>query len=179
LSHIFISYSKKDIAFARTLRERLIAEGFDVWMDEREIAPSAAWWSEIELNIIAAGAVVVIMSPNAKASDWVEREILVAEDPEHRRPIFPVLLAGKVWSRLANLQYAALPPNLEQQQLPAEFVDGLRRVVGTPPGTIPVPAGNALPTVPINARDLARQAQAAPIPPPPPPSRPSASSPGA
>ncbi len=50
MSHLFLSYSKKDIAFARELRERLLAEGFAVWMDETKLVPSERWWKTIEQN---------------------------------------------------------------------------------------------------------------------------------
>ncbi|MBX3066861.1 MAG: SUMF1/EgtB/PvdO family nonheme iron enzyme [Anaerolineae bacterium] len=127
MSHIFISYSKKDIDFARRLRALLQAYGFAIWIDETKLTPSARWWSTIERNIIDAAAVIVIMSPNSKESEWVERELLVAEDPDHRKTIFPVLLAGKVWSRLGNLQATPLPAELNA--LPPEFVQALRQVV--------------------------------------------------
>lgn len=103
MSHIFISYSKQNLAFARYLRALLEGEGFAVWMDETQLPPSARWWKSIEQNIESCAAFVVVMSPNAYESDWVEREILLAEG--RKRPIFPVLLAGEAWSRLANIQY--------------------------------------------------------------------------
>ncbi len=40
MSHIFISYSKTDIDFARQLRSSLQAQGFAVWMDESRLAAS-------------------------------------------------------------------------------------------------------------------------------------------
>jgi len=101
MGHLFISYSKKDIAFARHLRQRLEAQGFAVSIDEQILDPGERWWREIEKSITAADAVIVVMSPNSAASDWVERELLYAE--RLRKPIFPVLLAGESWSRLANI----------------------------------------------------------------------------
>lgn len=118
MAHVFISYSKQDIDFARHLRRLLAAQGFSVWLDESRLAPSSRWWTEIESNIERSAALIVIMSPHARDSDWVEREILYAE--RLNKPIFPVLLSGEDWPRLANLQYAdmrqglnaALPPSL-------------------------------------------------------------------
>lgn len=118
MAHVFISYSKQDIDFARHLRRLLAAQGFSVWLDESRLAPSSRWWTEIESNIERSAALLVIMSPHARDSDWVEREILYAERLD--KPIFPVLLTGEDWPRLANLQYAdmrdglnaTLPPNL-------------------------------------------------------------------
>jgi len=102
MSHIFISYSREDIEFARHIRAQLESEGYQVWMDEQRLHPGSDWWDEIERNIIACSAFVILMSPNSSNSKWVKREILCAED--HHRPIFPVLLAGKMFGRLADLQ---------------------------------------------------------------------------
>ncbi|MBE2271177.1 MAG: SUMF1/EgtB/PvdO family nonheme iron enzyme [Anaerolinea sp.] len=138
MSHLFISYSKKDITFARHLRSRLQDAGFVVWMDETKLVPSERWWPTIERNIITCKAFIVIMSPNSKESDWVEREILVAEDSDHRKPIFPVLLEGKAWSRLGNVQYEDMRAGLSAALRPA-FVDALQQYAPTFTGSLPPP----------------------------------------
>lgn len=101
MSHIFISYSREDSEFARYLRAQLESHGFRVWMDEQRLHPGTDWWDEIEDNIISCSAFMIVMSPNSANSKWVKREILCAED--NHRPIFPVLLAGKIFARLADL----------------------------------------------------------------------------
>ncbi len=126
MAHIFISYSKQDIDFARHLKQLLEARGFTTWLDETRLEPSTRWWTEIEDNIEQCSAFVVVMSPHARESDWVEREILYAE--RLRRPIFPVLLAGESWPRLANLQYADMRAG-QQDELPAMFVRALTATV--------------------------------------------------
>jgi hypothetical protein len=35
MSHVFISYSRKDQLYARMLAEVLRQQGFDVWIDDR------------------------------------------------------------------------------------------------------------------------------------------------
>ncbi len=127
MSHIFISYSKQNIDFARYLRALLEAEGCLVWMDEVRLQPSARWWKEIEESITACAAFIVVMSPEAQESDWVEREILLAE--RLRRPLFPVLLAGDAWSRLANIQYEDCRAGLRAKLSP-RFLEGLKGKVG-------------------------------------------------
>jgi hypothetical protein len=124
MSHIFISYSKQDIDFVRYLRALLEESGFNVWMDEARLTPSARWWRNIEKSIDGCGAFVIVMSPDAYESDWVEREILRAE--KKRRPIYPVLLAGDPWSRLANIQYEDMRTGLRARLSPS-FVSSLKR----------------------------------------------------
>lgn len=134
MPHIFISYSKKDIEFMRYLRAALEAEGFVIWVDEDQLTPSTRWWKIIEQNIEQCAAFVVIMSPNAYESDWVEREILLAENKQ--RPIIPVLLAGEPWSRLANIQHVDMRAGL-RAMLSAHFLDMLRVQL---PAQTPVPS---------------------------------------
>ncbi len=123
MAHIFISYSKQDIDFTRYLRTMLEAEGYAVWVDEARLTPSARWWKAIEQNIVTCSAFVVVMSPNAYESDWVEREILLAE--KEKRPIIPVLLAGDAWSRLANIQHVDMRGGL-RAKLSEHFLNTLK-----------------------------------------------------
>ncbi len=123
MAHIFISYSKQDIEFTRYLRTLLEAEGYAVWVDEARLTPSARWWKAIEQNVETCSAFVIVMSPNAYESDWVEREILLAE--KEKRPIIPVLLAGEAWSRLANIQHVDMRGGL-RAKLSEHFLDTLK-----------------------------------------------------
>ncbi|GEM_PF-1790675 len=129
MAQIFISYSKQDIAFARHLRTLLQTAGFDVWLDEK-LVPSSQWWRMLERQIKAASVLIVIMSPSSTESRWVEREILVAENANI--PIFPVLLTGEVWSRLADIQYEDLTAGLDAT-LPDRFIEALRAVFAGKP----------------------------------------------
>ncbi|RMF81283.1 MAG: toll/interleukin-1 receptor domain-containing protein [Chloroflexi bacterium] len=126
MSHIFISYSRDDIEFARYLKRLLEEHHFAVWIDESQLQPSTRWWRTIERNIDSAAAFVVIMSPSAYESDWVEREILRAED--QKRPIYPILYRGEAWSRLANIQFEDMRLGL-RATLSAKFVSMLRHTV--------------------------------------------------
>src|SRR5258706_5969147 len=131
MAHIFISYSKKDILFARRLRGLLQDKGFAVWMDETKLVPSERWLPTIERNITSCDAFIVIMSPNSADSDWVEREILVAEKKSNKKPIFPVLLDGESWSRLGNIQYEDMTAGMAAADFTSEFVDGLPTYVAS------------------------------------------------
>lgn len=120
--HIFISYSKQDIDFVRYLRAMLEAENFYVWMDEARLHPGDEWWESIVQNIDAASALIVVMSPNSLDSKWVRREILYAESVN--KPIYPVLLAGDNWSRLADIQFEDMRAGL-RAKLSRRFIASL------------------------------------------------------
>lgn len=112
MAHVFISYSRKDQAYARRLAKAIRKRGFDVWIDDR-IDYGERWWHEIENAIETCGAFVVVMTPDSKQSQWVLREILLTQRNE--KPIFPILLKGQVFSILIDLQHVdvtdgSLPP---------------------------------------------------------------------
>lgn len=123
MSHIFISYSKKDIVFARHLKWLLEARGFRIWMDEKSIDPSDDWWETIEASVVNCVAFTVIMSDNARQSRWVRREVLLAENLG--KPLFPVLLDGQVWTQLADIQSADMTAGT-RAELPDEFLRALK-----------------------------------------------------
>jgi hypothetical protein len=61
------------------------------------------WDKIIRDQIDTCAAFVVIMTPDADESDWVNREINRAE--QQRKPVFPLLLKGSTFFRLSNLQF--------------------------------------------------------------------------
>ena len=123
MAHIFISHSSEDVEFARYLRALLENEGFSTWMDESRLSPGDDWWDLIEQNIDTCAAFIVIMSPGARRSRWVKRELLRAE--QQKRPIYPVLFAGEPWSRLADIQFEDMRAGL-RAQLSSHFIGRLQ-----------------------------------------------------
>jgi pSer/pThr/pTyr-binding forkhead associated (FHA) protein len=89
---IFISYSRQDGDMMRRLTRDLRARGLVVWTDETLMPGEESWKRAIEDAIEASRCVVVLLSPSAKQSEWVERELDYAS--AQRRPIFPVLVKG-------------------------------------------------------------------------------------
>ncbi len=55
--------------------------GLPVWADDR-IDFGDPWWRTIVANIRSSVAMVVVMTPAAEESKWVEREILLADKIE-------------------------------------------------------------------------------------------------
>lgn len=72
---IFISYSRKDMAFADRLEATLKARGFEVIIDRQEIYAFEDWWKRIEALIGRADTVVFVLSPDSVKSDVALREV--------------------------------------------------------------------------------------------------------
>ena len=75
---IFISYSTKDSRIAEEFKRMLVDSGVEFWIDEIDIG-----WGENILNKVFSGIyaskyVVVFVSDNSLASNWVRQEITTA-----------------------------------------------------------------------------------------------------
>lgn len=113
MSHIFISYSKKNKIYTDELVNFLEKAGFNVWYDGR-IDYGTSWQREIFEAIQNCAAFIVVMSPESYESDWVEREYLYAD--KLKKPQFPLLLAGEefpfyVSNQFTDVRGGKLPPD--------------------------------------------------------------------
>lgn len=90
MTQVFISYSRKDIAFARRLAGDLERTGFDVWWDISDLKGGDDWVRFIPAAIEASQYVVVLLSPESIQSEWVEREYSYAI--RHRKKIIPAMI---------------------------------------------------------------------------------------
>jgi serine/threonine protein kinase len=101
--HVFISYSRRDNDYVRQLHDYLQQNGLQIWIDD-QIEHGDQWFITINDAIKTSAAVLVIMSPDAEVSEWVNKEILLAK--RYRKPIFPILLHGEEMPILIDLQFA-------------------------------------------------------------------------
>ena len=72
--HIFISYQHEDGDFAEILINRVEKAGYVAWVDTDKLPPGEDWRSEIDQAIKSAFALIVIMTPEAKASEYITYE---------------------------------------------------------------------------------------------------------
>ena len=78
MSHVFISYSREeDQPYARKLADDLRKHDIEVWLDDN-VDYGARWWKTIVKKVRTCAAFVVLMTPESEESEWVEREILLA-----------------------------------------------------------------------------------------------------
>ncbi len=91
MTKIFISYSRRDIGFVRTLAGDLEKAGYDVWWDVSDLRGGDDWLRVIPAEIETSDHFVVVLSPNAVASEWVRKEY--AQALSLRKKIIPVMLA--------------------------------------------------------------------------------------
>ncbi len=75
---IFISYSRKDSDFARQLNTALQAAGKTTWFDQESISTGVDFEKEIFKGIDGADNFVFVLSLDAVASEYCEREVTYA-----------------------------------------------------------------------------------------------------
>ncbi len=126
--YVFLSYSRKDRGYVSQLASFLGTAGVDVWFDP-DIRYGADFERIIREKIDGCAAVIVAMTPDSAASEWVGREITWAE--QRRKPIVPQLLAGPVFPRFARLNYHLC---LDGAMPGQDLVEQLREYVGLPDG---------------------------------------------
>jgi hypothetical protein len=136
--HVFISYSHgQDRLYVQRLAAQLLVDGVPAWFDQ-EIVTGDRWERIIRDQIDTCAAFLVVMTPEAEASDWVAREIARAD--MQAKPMFPLLLRGEVFFRFSNIQYE----DVAGERMPgAPFVANLRRLTS---GSDNGPDGGSDPT---------------------------------
>ena len=114
IGYVFMSYSRKDEEIMRAIAKFLRAQGIKVWVDNEKLIPGTPIWEEaIEKGIKNASAILVVLSPDSKNSEWVRREISLADQNQKR--VFPVLVRGdensSITLRLINRQFVDIREN--------------------------------------------------------------------
>lgn len=104
MSHIFISYNQSDADFAAVLSIHIEKAGVDTWMDKSRLRPGQDWSVEIDEAILNSHALVLVISPEAKASEYVTYEWSFALGAGV--PVIPVLYKETaLHPRLARVHY--------------------------------------------------------------------------
>jgi len=106
MSRVFISYARDDRQMASIVAEALQAAGHSVFLDQFLVG-GTDFKSEIYNSLMQSTAVIVLLSGNARKSEWVQDEIATAIAQGTK--IVPILLDGEaknnlVWPLVATRQ---------------------------------------------------------------------------
>ena len=112
---VFLCHSKEDKPRIRELYHRLIADGFDAWLDEEKLIPGQDWDLEIRNAVRDADVVLICLSKGSTTkAGYVQKEIRFAldiadEQPESAIYLIPTRLEDcSVPSRLSRWQWVDL-----------------------------------------------------------------------
>jgi hypothetical protein len=90
MADVFISYSRKDIAFARLLHRALHNNEMETWIDWQDIPPSADWLAEVYEAIEQAETFIFIISETSAVSEVCSLEI--AHATRHNKRLIPIVI---------------------------------------------------------------------------------------
>lgn len=94
--NVFISHAEKDHAYAASLRKALVEGGVTVW-EPRSVEPGDNWALEVGKALDKADALVILLSPDAVASERVRRDIEFAiSSPRFKDRLIPILVRPTV-----------------------------------------------------------------------------------
>ena len=82
---IFLSHATADAEFAQQLAADLREEGWAVWIAPDSIQPGEKWVEAINRGLEESGVFVVVLTPEAVASRWVQTETNLAIAPRASR----------------------------------------------------------------------------------------------
>ena len=129
---VFISYSRKDIAFADRLDAALKARGFEPLIDRTDIYAFEQWWERVEALITRADTVVFVLTPDAVASEVALKEVAFAAALNKR-------FAPVVWRRvedkfvpaeLAKLNFIFFDDDAQFDHRADQLAEALRTDIG-------------------------------------------------
>lgn len=110
---VFISYRQRDgLSIAKAIEDELRKRGYEVWRDEHpdrdgiaEITPGSDAQKTIHRAILDRGFVLLIDTPDAQQSEWVQEEVNVAWG--RMLPMLPIVVGAepdRPTSRFLQLQ---------------------------------------------------------------------------
>jgi formylglycine-generating enzyme required for sulfatase activity len=91
---IFISHAHQDAETAQKLAHDLEAHGYDIWIAPDSIRPGEKWVEAINRGLEESGLFVLLLSPAAVTSRWVNMETNVAITFTHEdeMQLYPMML---------------------------------------------------------------------------------------
>jgi cellulose biosynthesis protein BcsQ/DNA-binding CsgD family transcriptional regulator len=104
---IFLSYASADIEKVQDLYERLVKDGFDPWLDKRNLLPGQDWTLEIRKAVKDADVMIVCLSRTAvRKEGYVQKELRYALDMTDELPEGSIFI---------------IPIRLEETEVPAQL----------------------------------------------------------
>jgi hypothetical protein len=102
--HVFVCYSRQDEDFVLELVDRLKDECVPMWIDQYNIQASENWVDAIDEALLAADAVLIVLSPTSVASPEVRSELRLALD--EGKVVVPVLYRNcRIPRHLREIEY--------------------------------------------------------------------------
>jgi hypothetical protein len=125
MTYVFISYAREDNAYVLRLVKHLGQHGIETWMDDH--IPTGQRWQDVVFDKVReSAAFVVLMSGYLEKSQWVIKEVVVAE--LGKIPILLLSLSSTRFPILTHLQAEAVNDDiLPSDKFLTELVRAIER----------------------------------------------------
>ena len=102
---VFISHAKEDAELAQRLAADLRKWDVPVWIAPNSIKAGEQWVDALGNGLLESGVFLLLMTPYAVASKWVQKETRTAIQYEHRdvMRLFPLDVKECEWDQLSPL----------------------------------------------------------------------------
>src|SRR5215204_7658608 len=101
---VFLSHASADGETARLIKKALEAHGIPVWFSVHHLVAGENWQAGIGEALDRCDWLVVILSPAARESMWVRRELEYAfQQPKFDRKVIPFILQPGSYRKLSWL----------------------------------------------------------------------------
>ncbi|PTM06621.1 MAG: hypothetical protein DA407_11570 [Bacteroidetes bacterium] len=124
-NNIFVSYSSRDVEFAKALAEELEKLGSTVWIDQHGIGLGTNWDSSIDEALDSATTLLLLISKPAAKSENVQDEVHIAK--EDGKKLIPILIEQcelpMRWKRMQYADFTASPNIAMEKVLKALDID--------------------------------------------------------
>jgi hypothetical protein len=151
-THVFLSYSKTDRAFAEATCAKLESAGIRCWMAPRDIMPGAIWGEAIIDAIITSQLMILVFSRAANKSQQVAREVERAAS--RNVPLLPLRIEDVPLSKALELYLStsqwldAFTPPREQHL--DRLVKAVKKLLGSAATAPPrIPSQDAVPRISV------------------------------
>jgi formylglycine-generating enzyme required for sulfatase activity len=134
---VFISHATQDAQFAHRLADDLKRSGVQVWIAPGNIRPGERWVRAIDRGLAESSHMVIVLTPAALKSKWVEMETdaAIAQERKGRIQVIPL-----------DVELCDVPPLLSGYQMVSfrrDYDAGLSQLTGilgvTPPEPVRPP----------------------------------------
>jgi Tol biopolymer transport system component len=139
---IFCSYSHRDEEYVNELRtwlRGLERQGFIEWWHDREIVPGWEWEEAIDKNLRTADVILLLVSPDFMASDYVFENEIGKSVERHERGearVIPIIVRPAYWEWAPFGRLQALPKDAnpvtrwaDRDEAWLDVVRGIQKVV--------------------------------------------------
>jgi hypothetical protein len=164
--NVFISYSRRDLAFVTLLHQELIKHGVSAWFDKENIEVGNQWAMAIVEGIRDCKVFLLVLSPDSAASANVRKEVDLAQ--RYGKQIVPLIwrtteIPIAMEYQLAGIQWM----EFKEDASPAKFNDlaqVMQRLIGGA-GLTQATSNSAIAkasTIPVVAKEEPAPAQTGP-----------------